>query len=75
MAKSGGFEVADSSCRLQRNAPFLNRMDHFLENRPFMSTLCTLKVGGWSQFQGIGQSSSRNKQEESVTSKLPLLAI
>ena len=28
-----------------------------------------------SQFRGIGQNSSRNQQEESATSKLPLLAI
>ena len=39
MAKSGDFEVADSSDRFRG-------IGHFLENRSFLSTLCTLKIRG-----------------------------
>ena len=45
------------------------RIGFFLENQPFLSTLCTLKI------RRIGRSSSRNWQEESAASKLPLLAV
>ena len=39
MAKSGDFEVADSSDRFRG-------IGHFLENQSFLSTLCTLKIWG-----------------------------
>ena len=48
MAKSCDFEVADSSCRFCGIGNFLGRICHFLENRLFLSTLCTLKIRGIS---------------------------
>ena len=49
---------------IPRNWPIFRRIGHFLENRPFLSTLCTLKI------RGIG-----NNSKESATTKLPLLAV